>query len=104
MPADVSCSGGKIPKIRVCAGKAMNQSDAQLSAKLSGQQMQQWRQATKALCVAVAAPYKGGSIQPQLETSCIDGLNRAALKVFGPWANSASTPPSAIVGSWTTPS
>ena len=68
--------------MRYCAGKSWEQSDAQLRQKVNKQRMEQWHEATKALCSAAYAPYKDGTIYPQLVVGCDDRLNRAALKEF----------------------
>lgn len=47
----------------------------------------QWQEATRALCVAAYAPYKDGTIDPQLVVGCDDHLNRALLKEFTPLNN-----------------
>jgi len=44
--------------------------------------MEQWQEATKALCSAGSAPYQEGTIYPQLVVGCDDRLNRAVLKEF----------------------
>lgn len=54
---------------------------------LQEQLQQQWQQATRAVCARVYAPYKDGTIYPQLVVACDDHLNRALLREFQPLNN-----------------
>ena len=55
-----------------------------MQRKVSPALFQQWQEATRALCAAAYAPYKDGTIYPQLVVGCDDHLNRALLKEFAP--------------------
>lgn len=55
-----------------------------LQRKVPGVLFQLWQEATRAVCAAAYAPYKNGSIYPQLVVGCDDDLNRALLKEFRP--------------------
>ena len=81
-PATIQCPGETTPEMRYCAEQSWKQSDAQLREKVSAELMQQWQDATRALCAAAYAPYKNGTIYPQLVVGCDDQLNRALLKEF----------------------
>jgi hypothetical protein len=83
----IQCPGANTVEMRYCAEKSWEQSDAQLRQKVSKQLMEQWHEATKALCAAAYAPYKDGTIYPQLVVGCDDHLNRALLKEFAPLNN-----------------
>ena len=81
-PASIQCPGENTLEMRYCAEKSWEQSDAQLRQKVGKQLMEQWHEATKALCSSAYAPYKEGTIYPQLVVGCDDRLNRAVLKEF----------------------
>jgi hypothetical protein len=81
-PPAIQCPGENTVEMRYCAEQSWEQSDAQLRQKVSTQLMQQWHEATKALCTAAYAPYKDGSVYPQMVVGCDDRLNRALLKEF----------------------
>ena len=86
-PPAIQCPGENTVEMRYCASKSWEQSDTQLRKKVSKQLMEQWHEATKAVCSAAYAPYKDGSIYPQLVVGCDDNLNRALLKEFAPLNN-----------------
>ncbi len=79
-PARIQCPGETTPQMRYCAEKSWEQSDAQLRQKVGKRLMEQWHEATKALCSHAYAPYKDGTIDPQMVVGCDDRLNRALLK------------------------
>ena len=81
-PPAIQCPGKNTVEMRYCAEQSWEQSDAQLRQKVSTQLMQQWHEATKALCTAAYAPYKDGTIYPQMVVGCDDRLNRALLQEF----------------------
>ena len=79
-PARIQCPGATTPQMRYCAEKSWEQSDAQLRQKVGKRLMEQWHEATKSLCSHAYAPYKDGTIYPQMVVGCDDRLNRALLK------------------------
>jgi hypothetical protein len=81
-PPAIQCPGENTVEMRYCAEKSREQSDALLRQKVGKRLMEQWHEATKALCSAAYAPYKNGTIYPQLVVGCDDRLNRAVLKEF----------------------
>jgi hypothetical protein len=83
-PPAIKCPGDTTVEMRHCASKSLEQSDAQLRKKVSKRLMQQWQEATRAVCAAAYAPYKDGTIYPQLVVGCDDHLNRALLREFTP--------------------
>lgn len=89
--APIRCPGSNTVEMRYCAEQSWQQSDAQLRRKVSKRLMQQWHDATKALCGAAYGLYKDGTIYPQLVVGCDDRLNRALLKEFRP-LDSRDTP------------
>ena len=80
----IKCPGDTTVEMRHCASKSLEQSESQLRKKVSKRLMQQWQEATRAVCAASYAPYKDGTIYPQLVVGCDDRLNRALLKEFQP--------------------
>ena len=90
MPAQgqpVECPGNNTVEMRYCASKDLDQSNRQLRRKISAPLLQQWQAATRAVCAKAYAPYRDGTIYPQLVVSCDDQLNRALLKQFQPLGN-----------------
>jgi uncharacterized protein YecT (DUF1311 family) len=81
-PPAIQCPGENTVEMRYCAEKSWEQSDAQLLQKVGKGLMGQWHEATKALCSTAYAPYKDGTIYPQLVVGCDDRRNRAMLKEF----------------------
>ena len=81
-PSAIQCPGENTVQMRYCSEKSWEQSDAQLRQKVSKRLMEQLHEATKPLCGAAYAPYKDGTIYPQLVVGCDDRLNRAMLKEF----------------------
>jgi hypothetical protein len=73
--------------MRHCAGQSWEQSTDQLKQKLPRQMLQQWQDTTRAICAHAYAPYKDGTIYPQLVVGCDDHLNRALLKELHPLNN-----------------
>jgi len=44
--------------------------------------MKTWNKAKRDVCAAAYAPYREGSIYPQMVTGCSDRLNHALIKEF----------------------
>ncbi|MCP9792638.1 lysozyme inhibitor LprI family protein [Vulcanococcus limneticus] len=78
----IRCPGNNTVEMRYCAEKSVLQSDAQLQRKISRQLFKQWQDATRAVCEKAYAPYKDGTIYPQMIVGCDDNLNRSLLKEF----------------------
>ena len=83
-PAAIKCPGENTVEMRTCASKAWEQSTAKLQRKVPSALYQQWQEATRAVCAAAYAPFKEGTIYPQLVVGCDDHLNRALLREFAP--------------------
>ena len=83
----VQCPGENTMEMRYCAGLSWEQSTDQLKSKMSKALFQQWQEATRAVCARAYAPYKDGTIYPQVVVGCDDNLNRALLKEFRPLEN-----------------
>ncbi len=82
--AKIQCPGDNTGEMRYCAGLSWKQSTDQLKRKLPKPLFEQWQEATRAVCAHAYAPYKHGTIHPQLVVGCDDRLNRALLKEFQP--------------------
>lgn len=80
----VRCPGENTVEMRYCAGLSLDQSDARLQRKIPKALFQQWRVTTRAVCAKAYAPFREGTIYPQLVVGCDDNLNRALLKEFQP--------------------
>ena len=83
----IQCPGENTVEMRYCAGVSWEQSTDQLKRKIPAALFQQWQEATRAVCGHAYAPYKDGTIYPQLVVGCDDQLNRALLKAFQPLNN-----------------
>ena len=83
----VRCPGENTVEMRYCAGLSLEQSDARLRRKISRALFRQWQEATRAVCAKAYAPFREGTIYPQLLVGCDDNLNRALLKEFQPLNN-----------------
>lgn len=86
-PLTSRCPGETTVEMRYCAEKSWMDSTGRLQRKLPASLFQQWQKATRAVCAAAYAPYKNGTIYPQLVVGCDDHLNRAVLKEFAPLNN-----------------
>lgn len=81
-PQGIQCPGENTVEMRYCAEVSWQQSTTQLERKVPTALLKQWQEATRALCAHAYAPYKDGTIYPQLVVGCDDNLNRALLKEF----------------------
>lgn len=83
----IQCPGENTMEMRYCAGLSLEQSTDQLKRKIPKALLQQWQETTRAVCAHAYAPFKEGTIYPQLVVGCDDNLNRALLKEFLPLNN-----------------
>ena len=65
-PPAIQCPGENTVEMRYCAGLSWEQSTDQLKRKIPKALFQQWQEATRAVCAHAYAPYKDGTIYPQL--------------------------------------
>ena len=77
---DIKCPGINTVEMRWCASKSLDESKAALEKKLSPETLKQWQEATMKVCAAAYAPYRQGTIYPQMVVSCDDRLNRVLLE------------------------
>ncbi|MFZ0407502.1 MAG: lysozyme inhibitor LprI family protein [Cyanobium sp.] len=78
------CPGETTVEMRYCVSQSWEQSDRQLRRKIAKGLFQQWQDATRAVCARAYAPYRDGTIYPQLVVACDDHLNRALLQELKP--------------------
>ncbi|MFM7733535.1 MAG: DUF1311 domain-containing protein [Cyanobium sp.] len=83
----IRCPGENTMEMRHCAGLSWEESDAQLQRRLPITLRRQWRQTTRAVCAHAYAPFREGSIHPQLVVGCEGHLTRALLREFAPLNN-----------------
>ena len=86
-PPSIQCPGENTVQMRYCAEQSWEDSTGRLKQKVSTTLLKHWQETTRALCAAAYAPYKDGTIYPQLVVGCDDHLNRALLKEFEPLNN-----------------
>ena len=77
---DIQCPGMNTPEMRWCASKSLEESNQALSQQLSPETMENWQQATMEVCAVAYAPYRQGTIYPQMIVGCDDRLNRVLLE------------------------
>ena len=66
-------------EMRWCASKSWEESNKALKEQLSPKTLENWKQATKEVCAVAYAPYRQGTIYPQMIVGCDDRLNRVLL-------------------------
>ena len=86
-PPAIQCPGANTVEMGFCASQSWEDSTGRLKRKVPTALLKQWQEATRAVCAAAYAPYKDGTIYPQLVVGCDDHLNRALLKEFAPLNN-----------------
>ena len=83
---DLQCPGQNTVEMRYCASLDLEDSNKHLSNQLPSGTFDRWKQITKEVCAKAYAPYKQGTIYPQMVVRCDDNLNpalRQALKGLG---------------------
>ena len=90
---EVQCPGFSTLEIRQCASQQLEHSSRTLQNKLPSDVLKAWNKAKRDVCAAAYAPYREGSIYPQMVTGCSDRLNRALIKEF----EALSSPTRAII-------
>ena len=81
-PAGIQCPGQNTIEMRWCASKQWEESSKALQDKLPPEALESWNKATQQVCAAVYAPFRQGSIYPQMVVGCDDRLNRTLLEEF----------------------
>jgi hypothetical protein len=83
----IRCPGENTLEMRHCAGLSWDESEAALRRRLPRALQTQWQQAARAMCAHAYAPFRDGTVHPQLVVGCQDRLNRALLQEFAPINN-----------------
>ena len=77
---EINCPGLTTVEMRFCVSQKWEESSQALKKRLSPATMNKWRAATQDVCAAAYAPYRKGTIYPQMIVGCDDRLNRVLLK------------------------
>ena len=81
MPAKaIQCPGLTIYEMRFCASQSLDQSSQALEEQLPQATLEKWKAATQEVCGVAYAPYRYGTIFPQMILGCDDRLNRVLLE------------------------
>jgi hypothetical protein len=83
----IRCPGDTTVEMRYCAGLLWEESSGRLQRRLPPPLLRRWQDTTRAVCAHAYAPFREGTIFPQLVVGCDDRLNRALLKEFEPINN-----------------
>ena len=79
---DIQCPGQNTVEMRFCASQKWEESNQALREQLEPRTLKTWMKATQEVCAAAYAPYRQGTIYPQIVVSCDDRLNRVLLEEF----------------------
>ena len=78
--SDIQCPGGTTVEMRLCASQSLRESKQALKKQLPQATLEKWKAATQEACGVAYAPYRQGSIYPQVVMGCADRLNRLLLE------------------------
>ena len=79
---EIQCPGENTVEMRWCASKRWEEANQALQEQLEPKTLEKWKAATQAVCAAAYAPYRQGTIYPQMVVGCGDRLNRVLLGEF----------------------
>ena len=74
------CPGLTTYEMRFCASQSWERSNQALKEQLPPATLEKWKAATQEVCAAAYAPYRQGTIYPQMVVGCDDRLNRVLLE------------------------
>ena len=77
---EIQCPGLSTYEMRFCASQSLDQSNQALKEQLPPTTLEKWKAATQEVCAAAYAPYRQGTIYPQMVVGCDDRLNRVLLE------------------------
>ena len=77
---EIQCPGENTMEMRFCASQKWEESNQALKEQLPQATLEKWKAATQEVCAAAYAPYRQGTIYPQMVIGCDDRLNRVLLK------------------------
>ena len=78
--SEINCPGLTTYEMRFCASQRWDQSNQALKEQLPQATLEKWKAATQEVCAAAYAPYRQGTIYPQMVVGCDDRLNRVLLE------------------------
>ena len=76
---EIQCPGLTTYEMRFCASQSLDQSNQALKEQLPQATLEKWKAATQEVCGVAYAPYRHGTIFPQMILGCDDRLNRCLL-------------------------
>ena len=77
---EIQCPGLTTHEMRFCASQRWEESNQALKEQLPQATLEKWKEATQEVCAAAYAPYRQGTIYPQMVVGCDDRLNRVLLE------------------------
>ena len=77
---EIQCPGLTTYEMRFCASQRWEESNQALKEQLPQATLEKWKAATQEVCAAAYAPYRQGTIYPQMVVGCDDRLNRVLLE------------------------
>ena len=77
---EIQCPGENTIEMRFCASQRWEESNQALMEQLPQATLEKWKAATQEVCAAAYAPYRQGTIYPQMVVGCDDRLNRVLLE------------------------
>ena len=77
---EIQCPGLTTYEMRFCASQSLRESKQALKEQLPQATLEKWKAATQEVCAAAYAPYRQGTIYPQMVVGCDDRLNRVLLQ------------------------
>ena len=76
---EIQCPGENTIEMRFCASQRWSESNQALREQLPQATLEKWKAVTQEVCAAAYAPYRQGTIYPQMVVGCDDRLNRVLL-------------------------
>ena len=77
---EIQCPGLTTYEMRFCASQSWERSNQALKEQLPQATLEKWKAATQEVCAAAYAPYRQGTIYPQMVVGCNDRLNQVLLE------------------------
>ena len=77
---EIQCPGLTTYEMRFCASQRWEESNQALKEQPPQATLEKWKAATQKVCAAAYAPYRQGTIDPQMVVGCDDRLNRVLLE------------------------
>ena len=78
--SETECPGQNTVEMVMCASQRREEAQHALKDKLPPQTLENWKKATNDACTVAYAPYRQGTIYPQMVLGCGDRLNRLLLE------------------------